>query len=201
MSESFNCPSCGAPLEVQHRFSRVVICQYCNQTSQITPEGLDPGGKAPQLVASPSILKLGASGRLFGQSFQVLGRLRYRYDGGFWDEWFLMTDDGKSIWLQEDDGEFTAFEKESIRSAVPAFDEVRVGSIVNVNNLALFVIERTAATIVGGEGELFFRVVPGQEVDCVDGNAGGEIYSIEYLPDEINLSKGRDVPRNAIEVG
>ena len=199
MSQAFNCPSCSAPLEVENRFSRVVICQYCNQTSEITPKGLDPSGKAPQLVASPSILSLGATGKIEGKPFRVLGRLRYQYDGGFWDEWFLSVDGGQ-VWLQEDDGEFTAFEKESLKSAVPPFDDIYVGSMVEVNNLSLFVVERTEAIIAGGEGELYFRVTPGMEANCIDGNAGGETYSLEYTPNEINLSRGRDVDRSAIRL-
>lgn len=199
MSQSFSCPSCSAPLEVEHRFSRVVICQYCNQTSEISPAGLDPTGKAPALVASPSILSLGATGQLLGKPFRVLGRLRYQYDGGFWDEWFC-DHDGGQIWLQEDDGEFTAFTKETLKTPVPDFYEVGVGSSINVNDRSIFVVEVCESIIAGGEGELYFRVSPGMEANCVDGNSDGEIYSIEYTPEEINLSRGREVPRSQIVV-
>ena len=130
----------------------------------------------------------------------MLGRLRYAYPGGFWDEWFLVTDDGDEIWLQEDDGTFTAFEKEAISGALPPFEDVGVGSTISVNGRSLFVTETTEAMIQGGEGELRFLAIPGSDVCTVDGNAGGETLSIEYTPEEINLSRGRTIPVAALEL-
>ena len=112
MSRSFSCPACGAPLEVENRFSRSVICAYCNQGAFITPGGLDPAGRGVQLVGTPSMLRIGARGRLEGEPCHVLGRLRYGYAGGYWDEWFVSLEAGaRQLWLQEDDGVLTAFEK------------------------------------------------------------------------------------------
>jgi len=201
MSRQFTCPSCGAPLQVEHRFSRVVVCQYCNQSASITPGGLDPAGKGVSLVGAPSRLSVGATGRIDGASFRVLGRLRYGYDGGFWDEWFLVTEpDSSQLWLQEDDGEFTAFEKEAITSALPSFDEIGVGQSISANGRTLFITERLEAMILGGEGELYFAVTPGADVFTVDGTADGQVWSIEYQPDEITLSRGTPVSHAALEL-
>lgn len=200
MSRSFTCPSCGAPLEVEHRFSKVVICAYCNQSANITPGGLDPAGKGTQLVGAPSRLSVGATGTINGIAFRALGRLRYGYDGGFWDEWFLALDDDRQLWLQEDDGTFTAFEKEPITDVLPEFDDVRVGQSIAVNGRSIFVVERTEAMILGGEGELYFAVTPGADVFSIDGSAGGATWSIEYQPDEITLSRGTPVSHAALEI-
>ncbi|MEM9301121.1 MAG: DUF4178 domain-containing protein [Pseudomonadota bacterium] len=200
MSRSFTCPSCGAPLEVEHRFSRVVICGYCNQSANITSGGLDPAGKGAKLVGAPSRLSIGATGRIDETAFRTLGRLRYGYDGGFWDEWFLALSDDRQLWLQEDDGTFTAFEKTPITAALPEFDDVRVGQTITVNGRSIFIVERTEAMILGGEGELYFNVTPGADVFSVDGSADGETWSVEYQPDEITLSRGTPVAHAALEL-
>jgi hypothetical protein len=191
---TFNCPSCGGSLEVEHRFSKVVICSYCGQTCSIKSGAIQVAGKKAELLDLDSVFKIGASGTLEGQSFKVLGCLRYEYEDGFWDEWFLRFEDGKCLWLQEDEGEFTAFEKESLTSPIQSFPEVSVGGFLDVNSMQVFVTEKSKASIAGGAGELFFSIKPGAEVNCVDGNSGGKLISIEYTPEEINLSIGREIP-------
>lgn len=194
MSEkTFACPSCGATLEIQHRFSKVVICVYCGQTSAISSSGLKIEGRQAELLDLDSILSLGAEGDISGTPFKVLGCLRYEYEDGFWDEWFIRLDDKRSIWLQEDEGEFTMFEKETLTSAVDSFGDIRVGQNIEVNGIQVFVTEKNQAEIKGGMGELHFRISPGAQVNCVDGNAGGRIVSLEFTPNEINLSIGDEI--------
>lgn len=205
MSEfAFSCPSCGATLEIENRFSKVVMCVYCGQSSAISPAGLDPTGEKALLADSPSIFSIGASGSMVlaskGRlSFKVLGRLRYKYDGGFWDEWFLEFTDGQKLWLQEDEGEFTAFEKESLTSPLPPFEQISVGSVIPINGLSVFVTEKSTAVIAGGQGELLFKTTPGMSAMCVDGNAGGKLVSIEQTPEEICLSVGEEIDISSIQ--
>lgn len=198
-THEYNCPSCGAPLSVENRFSKVVICQYCGQTCQVSSSGLDPSGSKSELLDFDSVFSLGATGKIQGKAFRTLGRLRYRYDGGFWDEWFLQLDNGKKIWLQEDEGEFTAYEKESLTSPVAAFEQIYVGSMIQVNDKPFFVTEKSEAVIAGGAGELFFKITPGMKAHCVDGNCQGQLMSIEFTPDELCLSIGKEIDLDDIE--
>jgi hypothetical protein len=199
-TQSFSCPSCGAPLTLENRFTKVVICQYCGQTSNVTPAGLDPTGQKALLADFPSILSIGAEGSLSGTPFRVLGRLRYKYDEGFWDEWFLQLDGGRKVWLQEDEGTFVAFDKAAITSAIPEFRSIKVGSTIQINGREVFVVEKNEAVIAGGEGELLFSIHPGEQVDYVDGNTGGKVVSIEFAPDEIAMSIGEQIQLTDIKI-
>lgn len=190
---AFECPSCGAALALANRFSKVVICQYCDQTSYVDTGGLSPKGRSGKLIESFSILFVGASGTLEGKRFRVLGRLRYEYYGGFWDEWFLEMEEGKFLWLQEDEGTFVAFQKKQIDSELPDISQFSVGTSLELGGRRIFITEKLEATIVGGEGELFFRVLPGQNVSCIDGNSSGSQVAIEITPNEIELCIGREV--------
>lgn len=187
-------------MEVENRFSKLVICQYCGQTAAVTAVGLDPTGKVPLLADFPSILSVGATGTIQGNPFRTLGRLRYKYDEGFWDEWFIVINDTRKLFLQEDEGTFVAFEKETLTAEIPQFDQIKVGSSIQVNDRKVFVIEKNEAVIGGGEGELHFRVVPGERVDYVDGNSSGKIISIEFCPDEIHLSVGSAIQVDDIKI-
>lgn len=199
-TQSFTCPSCSAPLQLENRFTKVVICQYCGQTSNVTPAGLDPTGQKAMLADFPSILSIGASGTLSGDPFKVLGRLRYKYDEGFWDEWFLQFISGRKVWLQEDEGTFIAFDKAAITTAIPEFKSIKVGSTIQINDQPVFIVEKNEAVIAGGEGELQFKILPGESVDYADGNSAGKVVSIEFAPDEIAMSIGSQIPLSEIRV-
>jgi len=198
-TRQLDCPGCGSAIEIQSVYSSVIVCKYCNQCSQIEPNGLTAKGTNKTLLASPSKLQIGQEGQLLGSVYRILGRLRYEYSGGFWDEWFLLNDADQRIWLQEDDGEMTAFEKIEIDGQVPDYDASAPGQLIQVNGLNLFVLERTAATISGAEGELFFRITPGETVGCIDANAGGVNYSLEYADDEVSLNKGNAVSMDELD--
>ncbi|MEL6548313.1 MAG: DUF4178 domain-containing protein, partial [Myxococcota bacterium] len=63
------------------------------------------------LVESDGPLYVGVTGRITAlngsvQDFRVEGRVRYRYEQGFWDEWYLDGSKG-AFWIGEDGGKFT----------------------------------------------------------------------------------------------
>jgi len=197
---SLKCPSCGAALAVAHRFVRMVACAYCETVSEITDAGLDPTGKTAKLAPLPTAFRVGQQGRLRGRPFEVLGRVRYSYEDGVWDEWYLAFADGSAGWLEEDEGTWTLAAQEKLRTPVPAFDEVRVGAQFDVNGYPFFVTERCRARIAGAEGQLFFRAVPGRPVNFLDGNVGGRSAYLEYTEDAIEFGLGDPIARHEVEL-
>lgn len=195
---ALKCPSCGGPLPIQHRFVRMVACPYCGTTSEVTDSGLDPTGKSAKLAPLPTQFAVGMRGKLRGQPFQVIGRVRYSYDEGMWDEWYLAFDDGAAGWLEEDEGEYTLSRQERLRTPAPAFEDATVGTRFEVNGYPFFVTERVRARIAGAEGQLFFRAVPGRPVNFVEGNVGGKIAYLEYTEEAIEFGVGEPLPRSEV---
>src|SRR5687767_6307609 len=138
---ALNCPSCGAPLAVEHRFVRMVACGFCGSTCEISDEGLNLTGKLAKLAPLPTRFQVGQSGTLRGRPFKVLGRVRYGYDEGSWDEWYLLFDDGEPAWLEEDEGQYILSQVQRLRTEAPPFDEVRVGSRLDINGVPFMVTE------------------------------------------------------------
>lgn len=193
----FKCESCGASLSPSHRFSKLVSCQYCGSTSIISYSGSDPTGQSAALVELPSILQVGTDVKIQNTLYRVLGQVRFKYEDGHWDEW-LLTNESTKVWLQEDDGLFTLFKKEAIRSALPSFEEVKVGSIITLNERQVFITEKERAVVAGASGQLLEALSPGERCDFFDGNWDGRTVSIERWRDELYLSVGSEVNRKEV---
>lgn len=193
-SKTVNCPSCGAELPLKYRFSKMVGCPYCGQNIYLTNDGLKIVGDKVILSDYGSVLAVGRTGKVKGRNFHVLGRLRFDYEDGFWDEWLLMLDDNweKEYWLQEDEGDFVLFSKIVVKSSPPDFLAAQVGSVIDLEGKKIFISEKNKAVVNGGEGELSFQIKPGEKADFVDGISYGEgiPVSIEYMPDEVALNIG-----------
>ncbi len=191
--KSLSCPSCGAPLNIKNRFVKMVTCDFCSQVLLVKDSGLDLTGRAAKLAQFPSPLYVDAAGTLWGRAFQVAGRLRYQYDAGMWDEWFLTFADDKPGWLVEDEGEYIFYHKQTLTSPVPPFEQVKVGTVVPVSGREVFITQKGQARIVGGEGQLAFTILPGEVVNYLDGVSGQDQISLEYTTDEIEFLLGRVV--------
>ncbi|MCS6859238.1 MAG: DUF4178 domain-containing protein [Abditibacteriales bacterium] len=197
---ALNCPSCGGPVELANRFVKMVVCSYCGNTLAVRNDRLDPTGKTAALVDYPTRFRVGATGKLRGKPFRILGRVRFENDDGYWDEWYLEFSDGSVAWLEEEEGAYTLSRPEPLYSEVPDFDAVRVGSRLNINSQPFFVTERCRARVAGAEGQLFFRVRVGQTVKFVDGNIGGRLAALEYGDDEIEYGVAEVIEREEVEV-
>src|SRR5687768_4431898 len=197
-ARTYNCPSCGGPLPIEHRFVRMVACQYCGMTSEVQRDSLAPAGFAAKLAPLPTRFRVGQIGKIRNMGFKVLGRVRYGYDEGVWDEWYLAFDDGDAGWLEEEDGEITLSRRESLRTVPPPFDQARVGTRFDVNGYPFFVTERCRAEVAGAEGQLFYRAVPGRPAQFVDGNIGGRSAYLEYGEESIEFGVNEPVGRDEI---
>jgi len=193
MDQQINCPSCGAALKLKYHASKMVVCNYCGQTSFLNADRWTAQGDKTVLADYGSVLAVGRTGKIKDKPFTVLGRLRVTYSGGFWDEWLLQKDDSTVAWLQEDEGDFTLFVPTNFKGTLPDYLSVRVGQELPLQDYPFFVMEKNQLKVQGGEGELPFQVVPGQPGAYVEGVAKGKPMSIEYLADETTLNRGTPV--------
>lgn len=192
-ANEINCPSCGASLPLRYHATKTITCRYCGQSSFLENKVPVPKGVKTTLADYGSIFAVGKTGKVQGQAFEVLGRLRFAYEDGFWDEWLLLIG-GREHWLQEDEGEFALYVKSALQHAPPAFDAVEVGKNIELNGKHTFVTEKNRSEILACEGELPFEVITGQKAAYIDGIApGGLPVSLEYMPDETAFNTGKVV--------
>lgn len=198
--KTINCPSCGAPLELESRFTTLVVCQFCGQTSHIRDDGIDPTGKVAKLTEYISRLQVGKAATVGGRKCQVIGRVRYRYEDGVWDEWFVNFDDGQPGWISEDEGDYVLYFKKRLTSPIPPWNEIRVGGFVSVPPMNVFVTEKGSGSIVGAEGEISFSALPGETFHYVDGNAAGKAVGVVFTQNGINFYSGEPLEFHDIVV-
>jgi hypothetical protein len=197
-AEALNCPACGAPVALAHRFVKMVVCAHCESTLAVHDDRLDPSGKSAALAEMPTRFRVGQQGAVRGRTFRILGRVRFATEDGPWDEWYVAFDDGAVAWLEEEEGGYTLAYPEPLRTPVPPFEEARLGSTFDVNGQRFFVTERALAQVAGAEGQLLFRAVPGQSVRFLDGNLGGRTAAIEYGEDAIEYTIGEPLRRDDV---
>ncbi len=179
--KEINCPSCGAPLQLDFRFSKTVVCEYCDQTSHLENDSLVAKGEKTKLSDYGSVLYTGAVGTLNKRKFRALGRIRYEYPDGFWDEWFLRFDeDDDFYWLQEDEGEYILFTEKQVDENLPSYDRTQVGVTYPFLGEKIFVSEKNKGWIAGGEGQLPHAIVPGEQADFIDGIVVGKAQPVSF---------------------
>lgn len=170
------CPECGADVRFSQAASALCVCSYCRSVIARTDVDVEKIGKVALLAEIPSVLRLGARGTGYG-GFTVAGRLQLDYGAGTWNEWYLSLDNGQEegrwLWLAEAQGRLFLTAPSGSAPSAPPHDELHLGHTVDVPSpdgatLTMHVVEVHEARIVSAEGELPFRVDPGEPVRYAD---------------------------------
>lgn len=198
--DGLTCENCGAALEIGNQFIRSVTCRFCGTAYIVSgSDSLNAAGKTVSLADYPSRLSLGVSGKIRGRGFSVLGRIRYTYGEGFWDEWQVGWDDGAPPdWLEEDEGYWTLYRREKVKSAIQPFEQVRVGGTTTINQYQVFITEKREAQVLGSEGQ-FVSVLPlSGKFGYIQGAADNRTVSVNYWQDEIEVSVGDELEHHEL---
>jgi len=202
-----NCPSCAAPIEFQKDSTIVVVCPSCRSAVARTDRALEDLGKVAELVDSQSPLKLGLRGEFGGNKFTLTGRAQLRHElGGFWDEWYAVFSNGWVGWLAEAQGRFylTFYQPLPAGISLPSFQTLQLNQTVSEipSQTPLLVAEKGTATHVAADGEIPFKLTPGEPKHFADlsgiNNAFG---SIDYSANPARVFVGRQVTLGEIGLG
>jgi hypothetical protein len=163
-----SCPGCGAAVKFVSAASLLAVCSYCRATLLRRDLDVERIGTMAQLVADGTLLQLGAEGVYRSTHFAVVGRVQVRYDEGGWNEWYLVFDDGRAGWLGEAAGEYTISFETPLVGHAPAWEALRPGATLTLSGVTYEIADVRRARVVGGEGELPFRVEGEYETAAAD---------------------------------
>ena len=180
------CPSCGAPVIIRNPATISKVCEYCSTVLVWDQDSLKNAGKESRLAEGYSRLYRWATGSVHGTRFQVLGRVRYSFGRGFWDEWYVMLENGEGHWITEDNHEFSFQELVSSSDPLPSFKEAEIGHPMIINGQDYHIQEKGMAVCLGMEGELPKDILPNEKYPYVDGSSydGKNSFGLEYDNDE-----------------
>src|SRR6266542_4307935 len=184
-----NCPSCGGQINFAIGSSAVVICDYCHSVVARTDRGLEDLGKVAALIDTGTPLRRDLPGNYRGVGFRLVGRTQMRHEaGGMWEEWYAAFDDGRWGWLAEAAGKYYITFKVAT-GGLPSFEQIEVGGRLD----DMVVQEVGTAALISGEGEIPWRVVPGDTYDYADlSGAERRFGTIDYSEDAPLLFKGQE---------
>jgi hypothetical protein len=156
-------------------------------------------GKVADLVETGSVLAVGLKGRYRGVPFELTGRVQLGHPaGGTWDEWYAAFADGRWGWLAEAQGRYylTFRHPGGDPSALPQFENLHIGQTAGPlsGGSVLTVTERAEATAQSAEGEIPYRLEPGETYDYVDlSGQAGEFGTLDYSEEPPLVFLGREI--------
>ncbi|RJG24432.1 DUF4178 domain-containing protein [Massilia cavernae] len=175
-----SCPGCGAQVQFRSHASVMAVCEFCRTTVLKDAASVGAQGKLSDVLEDYSPIQVGTSGVVGGRNFNVVGRIQLRYENGFWNEWFLVFDDGASGWLGDASGQYSVTIERAAEGALPAFDEVEPGKLYTVNGERYTAADKRVAKCTGGQGELPFKVGDGWEARVIDLRSGASFVTLDY---------------------
>lgn len=202
-----NCPSCAGPVEFKAGSSIVIVCPFCRTVVARTDRGFEDLGKVAEVVESSSPLKIGLKGKYKDVRFELTGRAQLRHEmGGYWDEWYATFSNGWVGWLAEAQGRFymTFFQPMPEGKTLPSFAGLQLGeNIAEIPSSApLMVQEKGRATYNAAEGEIPYKLVPGDQFEYADlAGKGGAFATIDYSIDPPWVFLGSQVSLDDIGLG
>jgi hypothetical protein len=141
------------------------VCAYCQTV--IARDGMREIGTAATLPEDVSPWQLGSGGVVEGMRFSVVGRVRWGWADGSWNEWLLQLTDGSTRWLGEAMGQFQLLsERPDVAARIAG--AAAVGDAIDVDGQRLVASDVKQVLCLGGEGDLPFPCAKDWSVTSAD---------------------------------
>jgi hypothetical protein len=179
----FNCPNCGGLLPHRFRYSKIVVCSYCNSILYLQGAEATILGQQAALAHYPSLLVLGRRYRYRNLAFEPVGMARFSYPAGYWEEWWVITQAQEGRWISVDEGDFAIEEPVVPDTELPAPERLGIGAQVRLFQRNWTVTERDSGRLLGIRGELPEAMDPRRSFEYIHLSApGSHLVTIELAP-------------------
>jgi hypothetical protein len=199
--QPFACPNCGSEVVFRSPALPARVCGYCRTMVVRSDGAVTAIGTAAVLPFDVSPVTLGMRGSFEGAGFEVIGRVRWGWTDGSWNEWLLLFDEGGQAWLGEAMGQFMLQREQPLDTidspmvkALAAGERLPIGTSGEVQGEVLFVADAREAVCIAAEGELPFTAPAGWSVYSVDFRSeSGRCATLQRDGEEANFYLGRYV--------
>lgn len=196
------CPSCGAEIAFRSPALPSRVCDYCRTIVVRRGGGVEAVGQAAILPFDVSPVRIGMRGRYDDLGgFEVIGRVRWGWTDGSWNEWLALFDDGSHGWLAEAMGQYMMTRERALGDlnsrALDLLDKkelVPVGLAAELDGETLQVVDARWARCIASEGELPFTAPTDWRIYSVDlRSPSGRCASLQREEGHPTLYAGRYV--------
>jgi hypothetical protein len=189
-----DCPQCGAQVEYGWSSSVQTTCEYCRSILVRRDIDVERVGQTADLPLEVSPIQIRTEGIFEKRAFTVAGRIVYEWDGGGWNEWHLMFQDGKSGWLSDAQAEYFVSFAAKAPPKFPSPGELGRGERFEFEGRSYEVAVITRANYLAVEGELPFEYWDKERVFFADlRTPTGHFATIDYSEKPPLLFLGRAV--------
>lgn len=166
--KTYACPSCGAAIPFRSNVAVYAVCPYCRTMVVRHDIDVQSIGTMAALPEDMSPFQIGTEGIYKGIHFGIVGRMRLSWEDGAWNEWFIISDDGRRGWLAEAQGAYAvSYEQPPDADALSTFSPI-LGATLNLDGQRFEITDIKEATCVGSEGELPFTAPQGRKTTSID---------------------------------
>ncbi len=175
-------------MSIHFKWTKLVACPSCGSSIFLNDEGIELVGKASTLSPEPSLIKLHDPLSIESKSYLPLGKIRYSYGRGFWEEWFLKGENNQEFWLSIDEGDFVLEKRAEISLPFKSPHVVKVGKRYG----SYLVTEVGTGECVGFEGELPFPINIGKTYNYLHlSQGGGNLITVEFTDGIDKIFQGK----------
>lgn len=169
-----NCPSCGRPIAFEEKYSKIVCCWYCNTILEFWKWELTKLWEQSEFIEFPSLFEVGKQVSWEWQEVYVKGQLRYEYDWGFFDVFFVIIN-GKEYYIQEDDGSYTLLADTHWQASDAHIVDAPIWEHIDILWKNIFVQETWLLKLVAIKWFINNTLIPGKEYEYLDGVVDGHM--------------------------
>jgi DNA-directed RNA polymerase subunit RPC12/RpoP len=179
--KTYNCPQCGNELPLQFRHSKLTVCSHCGSTILLEDNAVRFAGHAAALADLPSLLQMHIPFTYHNHTYTPVGLVRYRFQYGTWDEWWVVDNQHKGVWLSVDEGDY-AFERPyKWLGNYPDIRDLKLGMELKQSQKIWQITEKELALCIGTRGELPEAILAGDRMGYVHLSAENQsIITLEY---------------------
>jgi len=160
------------------------VCESCRSMLVRVDDYTQNLGQKADMPDDNSPVQLGTQGTYEGRAFELIGRLKIRYERGVWNEWYAWFTDQQHGWLAEAQGFWMMSFPEPHYTRFPAVDDLKIGQKRQLAGDEYLVADLRQIHYGGAEGELPFSATEDYTSTVVDLAAkGGRFATLDY-PDQ-----------------
>lgn len=176
-----NCLVCGVLVELKFVVVVMVVCSFCKSMFLCDGEMFFDIGKMFVVLEDYVCVQIGIIGCYKNKVFIVVGCIQLCYDVGFWNEWYVLFDDGNDGWLVEVFGQVMMMFVCGMFVNVVVFEVLCLGQLYDVDGKQYVLFDVCEVDCIGGQGELLFCVGEGWYVCVVDGCREDVFIMLDYF--------------------
>ena len=131
IEKQLSCPQCGYAIPLYFKHIKLIQCASCKSTIFLEDKAVKLSGDSSVLAPEISLLELNTPFVFEQKSYLPLGKIRYSYGRGFWEEWWMKDTQNSEYWLSVDEGDVVFQQKAEVTYPDVLFSRLRVGLVIS----------------------------------------------------------------------